>query len=376
MKELENKLLENLNDNVAKPSNENSILLKHASNPPDKTELDKHLHSSRINPTDVIDAPPVCLQVIEGENAIDICTLGNFSLAIGKAKSRKTYLVSLLFSIVIGYRTNKFSGGLNSEKNIGLFFDSEQSRFHVQKLLHRICKLLGKQNPDNIKVYSLRKYTPQERLLLIEHAIYSNDKVGFVIIDGIRDLITSINDEEQASMIASKLLKWTEEKSIHIMVVLHQNKGDNNARGHVGAELTNKAETVISITKKEDDKTISIVEPEYCRDKDFSPFAFTINAEGLPEIVEDWENQTKLKKKNSQETNDKYIYQLLTLCFATKSKLMYSELLVELKNSYPIKYNKSIGDNRAKAIITYCKSNNWLIQELQNTPYTLGKFSE
>ena len=69
-------------------------------------------------------------------------------------------------------------------------------------------------------------------------------------------------------MIASKLLKWTEEKNIHVVTVLHQNKNDGNARGHLGSELVNKAETVLSVTKDSKEKDISIVEAEYCRNKE------------------------------------------------------------------------------------------------------------
>jgi hypothetical protein len=35
------------------------------------------------------------------------------------------------------------------------------------------------------------------------------------------------------------------QKVIHIHTILHQNKADENARGHIGTELNNKAETVL-----------------------------------------------------------------------------------------------------------------------------------
>ena len=60
-------------------------------------------------------------------------------------------------------------------------------------------------------------------------------------------MITSINDEGESTTMSSSLLRWTEEYNIHIIVVLHENPGSDKARGHIGTELTNKAETVIAL---------------------------------------------------------------------------------------------------------------------------------
>ncbi len=67
---------------------------------------------------------------------------------------------------------------------------------------------------------------------------------------------------------------------------MHQNKSDFNARGHIGTELVNKAETVISISVDEKEKELSIVEAQQCRNKEFQPFAFEIDENGLPRLVE------------------------------------------------------------------------------------------
>mgnify|MGYP007001916110 CR=1 FL=1 len=49
---------------------------------------------------------------------------------------------------------------------------------------------------------------------------------------------------------------WSETKGIHIFTVLHENKIDNNVRGHIGTELQNKSETVISVRKQEHEKNL------------------------------------------------------------------------------------------------------------------------
>ena len=56
-----------------------------------------------------------------------------------------------------------------------------------------------------------------------------------------------------------KALKWTEDYNIHIVVVLHENPGSDKARGHIGTELMNKAETVIALEVDKYDENISTV---------------------------------------------------------------------------------------------------------------------
>jgi len=343
------------------------------SNPKETDRLLALLKEIRINPTEQINEPPVCLQIVENGQTKNVCTLGNFSLVMGKAKSKKSFYATLIFSVINGYSTEKFTGGLNVKANEGIYFDTEQSRFHVLKLVKRICTLTGKPDPENIHVYPLRKYSPKERLELIECAIYSNPNLGFVVIDGIRDLVTSINDEEQAADITSKLLKWTEERNIHIMVVLHQNKADTNARGHLGTELVNKAETVLSITKNEEDNTLSTVQAEYCRDEDFNPFVFAI-IEGLPEIIEGWEKKSKGNKGVNETIKDEKLFNVFKKCFTYKDQFSYSELIRQLKLSYKDLYKRTLGDNHIKEIITHSENQKWIIQDGARKPYKIGEY--
>jgi len=54
-------------------------------------------------------------------------------------------------------------------------------------------------------------------------------------------------------------MQWTDDRQIHIHTILHQNKGDENARGHIGTELNNKAETVLLVEKDKSNGDISNV---------------------------------------------------------------------------------------------------------------------
>lgn len=342
-------------------------------------DLARMLANHEIRVTDQIDPPKAAWVQLTDESEAIMGTLGNFSLLIGKAKSRKSFLIAIALATALSKSDDGFmglfKGCLPDDKQTVLYFDTEQGKYHVQLAVKRICKMIGVSEPDNLKVYGLRSLSPGDRLATIDYAINTMDGIGFVAIDGVRDLVTSINDEEQASMMSTKLLQWTEERQIHITTVLHQNKGDNNARGHLGSELVNKAETTLSITKSAQDKDISIVESEYCRNKDPEPFAFEI-IEDLPVLVENYELRTE-SSKNQFDLMDlppAEIYSMLNIVFSHGEKFSYNELVTQVGIAFKQKFGRNIGGNRIKKLVTHCKNQEWLIQEKDRAPYQQGKF--
>jgi len=335
----------------------------------------KLLESFRVRTTDKIEPPQKAWEQSKTNSTLG--TLGNFSLIIGKAKSRKSFFINIVVSTVLSSDEllGQFKGCLPKEQSTILYFDTEQGKYHVKLALNRVCNQLNKIELPNLKVYGLRSLTPSERLTQIEYAINNTPNLGFVVIDGIKDLVTSINDEGEATMIASKLLKWTEEKNIHIVTVLHQNKGDNNARGHIGTELINKAETVLSVTKNDQDKNISIVEAQQCRNREPEPFAFEIDENGLPFIVNEFQNRIKPKAKISILDLDNYKqYSILTEVFMHSHKFNYTSLIIQIKLAYTKIYSLSVGNNKVKEFITHCKNENWLIQDKDKAPYQIGDY--
>ncbi|OUR93997.1 hypothetical protein A9Q87_04635 [Flavobacteriales bacterium 34_180_T64] len=342
-------------------------------NDPKTQLLAKKLDGLLVDNKEELKPPPIAWKISDRI----LGTLGNFSMIIGKAKSRKSFFINIAISCAISNDKilNKFKSHLPADKNEVLYFDTEQGKYHVQLALKRICKQTNIDEPSNLKVYGLRSLKPRERLELIGFAINNNPNVGFVVIDGIKDLVTSINSEEEATSIASSLLKWTEDRNIHIVCVLHQNKGDANARGHIGTELVNKAETVLSVTKAEADKEISVVEAVQTRNIEPEPFAFIINEAGIPILIEDYvfRVETNVKQKNDLiSMTEGEQYDLLIDIYKIQDLFTYSELVQQIKIIATRKFNKNIGDNKIKLFITQCKNEKWLIQEKKKAPYSLG----
>lgn len=331
------------------------------------------LASIKIDPTEELIPPEVAWEQIatNGNNAT-MGTLGNISMVYGKAKSRKSFFINMMVATLLtGAEFKGFKGCLPENKKHVLYFDTEQSTYHVQLAVSRICEQLGNPSPPNLTVYALRKFKPAERVALINEAIEKTPDVGFVVIDGIRDLVTSINDEDQATEITSHLMKWSEEQQIHIACVLHQNKNDQNARGHLGTELTNKSETVLSVTLKTDDKAVSIVDADYCRNIAPEEFAFEV-IDNLPEIVEDYKPRKSKKEQKFDLFNlcDRQKNELLDVAFQQNSQLGYTDLVAQIQVATKKLYFSEVGIVKTKAFFTYCKKNGLIFQERDRAPYT------
>ena len=162
----------------------------------------KELVKCCIDPSIEIKEPPTVLDI----NGVTTLTAGNISTVIGKAKSRKTFLMVGMISAISKGSWEPMNGHI-TDKTV-LWFDTEQSLYHASKMVKRIYDL----GAGEIKAYSTRAYTPAQRIELIETAIYTTPNLGFVVIDGVRDLLSKgINDEEEATSITSLFLKWTVE---------------------------------------------------------------------------------------------------------------------------------------------------------------------
>jgi hypothetical protein len=291
------------------------------------------MKKSRLQITDEFTAPPVILRV---DDSI-IGTLGNFSASTGKAKSKKTFnICAIVASALTNGTVLNYHATLPDNKRKIIYVDTEQSRFHCLRVLRRIhllADLSTEEKASNLEFLSLRQYAPKLRLSVIENAIYTTDNLGLVIIDGIRDLAYDINSPNESTELITKLMQWTDERQIHIHTVLHLNKGDDNTRGHLGTELNNKAETVLQVTKDEFDRDISSVSAMFIRDRDFEPFAFRINKDSLPELIENYQHKQSEKKQSFdyKEVSEEKHREALQSVFSAGDNLAYGTLIERLK---------------------------------------------
>lgn len=320
-----------------------------------KSEFGVIWQSIRLKATDEYTVPPEILQV----NGSTIGTLGNFSASTGKAKSKKTFNVSAIVAAALSNsEVLRYTAAFPDDKRKVLYIDTEQSKYHCQKVMKRILQLAGLPTDEdcpNLVFVALREMTPEQRRTIIDYMLFKMKGIGLVIIDGIRDLMYDINNPTESTQIINMLMQWSSEYNLHIHTVLHLNKGDDNTRGHIGTELNNKAETVLQITKSQTDPNISEVKAMHIRDKEFEPFAFHINADSLPELVGDYEFDKKDSKRQSlTDLSEQEHREALSKAFANGDIPGYNNLIDALGEAYT-----SIGYSRGRN--TLVALNKWLI---------------
>lgn len=236
--------------------------------------------------------PTPILSVIDSTNPYNketpIFHSGDFSVLIGKQKSKKTFLTSKIISSMANENPyeNKLLAKMPNGRIRTAYFDTEQGDWYAQKTARRI-----ERNNPNFDYLALRDCDAYERREIIEQYV-SDRRPFFAAIDGIVDLLYDFNDLTESSKLVQWLMSLTKKYDVHVLNIIHQNKSDGYARGHLGSMLSQKAETVIEIEKMEQKHETSIIKPRDTRGKEFEAFGITIDGNGNPffEEINDVQN--------------------------------------------------------------------------------------
>ena len=302
-------------------------------------EIKKELIRSRLDLTKENPDPEVLVSL----DGLPLCTLGNFSVIVGLPGSRKSFLCT---AIAGSYISPSGFMGMDNDNGPGrlLWFDSEQAAGHVARIgrrLHRIAGLPTDINSDSIIICMLREYSFDIRRKMVTMGIETY-RPGFVVVDGLADLISNANDPEQSDSITDELMRLTTEYNCHILTVVHSNfAAADRARGHLGGDAIRKCETAISVTAMEETSVCTYIKT---RDKRPNDYAFGIS-EGLP---------TEVPYK-SRETAAEVLKKTFTAVMPTATdSATYSELCTRLMEVTGLKIDaakKKIANATAKGII-------------------------
>ena len=258
--------------------------------------MELYVEQCFINPNEEIEHPPVAISL--GEHSYKtkegtlvyptpIGTYGNFSFIQAPPKHKKTFLVSLLSAAYLKGET-KFSGGLRGHRDNKclLHFDTEQGDFDAHKTFKRVVEMC-EDDSQCYQTFGLRKLSFRERALTIDFAIRTTPNLGLVIIDGIADLISDVNDINQTNRLMDRVLYWTKEFKCHIMTVIHTNYDSDKPTGHLGSAMSKKAETQMHLSKSENNPSVINVSCKSSRSRAFEDFGFYVNQVGYPQLAND-----------------------------------------------------------------------------------------
>jgi hypothetical protein len=271
------------------------------------------------------------------DDKVNVLTKRNYSTAIGKMKSGKSFLLVFLITSAEVKPKLKTINGKKFNFNI-LVFDTEQGSPHVWNAMKRVEAITGWM-PATV---SLRAKSYKERIKIIKQCVVKY-KPEFIIIDGIRDLMADFNGIEETSRLITYLEKLTATEDNHIINILHLNKTDDNARGHIGTELLNRSETIIRVDAiKTEEGTIHKISCEYSRDEPFADFGLkrTLNVRYGIDFPEVCELPAKLLKRIDLPV-DELRKRLSDNIFGNKFEIKGGELVKLISKEFKVGNNKS-----------------------------------
>jgi len=244
--------------------------------------------SLKIDRSKTVHYPPVMLSI--GETTLGQTTYptpygtyGNFSALVGGSKVGKSYFKSLIIASYIGGKAINYAIDFKSHREgekVILDFDTEQGEWHAQMGAKRVDTIVG-ETYENYYPFMLRELDYNERVNFIEYCLYTKykDKIGLIIIDGIADLVADVNSLPESNEMIQKLMTWTSETKVHIIVVIHSNYKSNKATGHLGSAIMKKAETICQLERENDFTKVSF---PFCRGFKLDEFCFKLDENGLP----------------------------------------------------------------------------------------------
>jgi hypothetical protein len=226
------------------------------------------------------------------EYPIPIGTYGNFSFVQAPPKSKKSFFVSLLSAAYLATEINGFTGDLKGHRNGKhiIHFDTEQSNFDAYRCFRRPIEMSATNDLESYHTFALRQLGYKDRVDFIEWYLYDKlekENIGLIIIDGIADLCSDVNNIEESNYVVQKLMTWTKELNCHIVTVIHSNFGTDKPTGHLGSFLEKKAETQIQLELNTVNKDLVKVSCKRSRNASFEDFNFKVNNFGFPQVEGD-----------------------------------------------------------------------------------------
>ena len=321
-------------------------------NEPTQQEMDD-LFSERITPETVL--PP--MQPLFRMFDVPCFYRGELVADCGKAKSGKTTFLSILMAACLTQKAL----ALERYENIPdtplrvLWLDTEQSQQSTQEILkdriipladlcpadcntlrssvEEIAEMTGPDLNESFYAFNLRGLGFEKRGKMVDVAVRAIHP-DIVILDGVKDLMTDINDAVQATLIMEKLMALAKEKNCCIVCVLHQNKSeqDRNMRGSIGTELTNKAFEVFQCECIEESDVFKVTHTYSRKQKMKRKFYYRINDDGMPEECCDYQErprdtQGRWVSTKPQQESDVDLPRLFTTAMEGRTQRPFNEVM-------------------------------------------------
>ena len=305
----------------------------------EKAKQMEKLYSSRLSTEEKIEEDQYMLEIAN----TGFFAKGDLSAIKAKPKNGKTNAIAIMAAALLKGFWGPLVCRITNSKI--LWIDTEQRRGDALRVYLRTLKLAGLSKKDDFErfqMFALRPFTSEDKMKSMKELI-KDFQPDIVFIDGIVDIMCNFNDVEESKKVIDELMRMSTKeesgKNLSIVCVLHTNKAteDHNMRGHLGTMLTQKAGTVLEVTKNKNG--IFTVSNTESRNKEVPDWSFCFDNNGnivdTTEMVKEMTKEQEMKreaekKAKSEAKTQKLIETMKDIIRKHGGKIKH----VDLRNEY------------------------------------------
>lgn len=209
--------------------------------------------------------PPPIIPVFRLNN-ITISTPGNLTSITSTIKTGKSALIGAMMASAMNPMGENCDylgvSSQNPDQLPMLHFDSEQPPTYYWHCIKRALKRAHLDIPPPwFHSFCLTGLNCREAFEIVQEAIriYFQPDRGLhsIFLDGVADLVSSVNEESECNSFIQRLLDLSIECNCPTIGVIHFNPGTDKTRGHLGSQFERKSETNLRLDK--DDNQVTTV---------------------------------------------------------------------------------------------------------------------
>lgn len=214
--------------------------------------LRRELCAMEVHNVEDDEEPPSLFRI----NGVEVLPRQSVGLVAGQRKNGKSNFAGVLMSACLAKTRSLFDGAVcclvDGPLKV-LYVDTEQPKRDSRRTLRRMMATAGYDRVESwdehgIKVLSIKDVDLSRRMDLVQGAVgcYEPD---MVIIDGLADLLRSINDENDSRELWQRLDSIASEHNCVILGMLHQNHHSTKVGGWAGTQGVKKATDLFEVKK-------------------------------------------------------------------------------------------------------------------------------
>ncbi len=152
-----------------------------------------------------------------------------------------------------------------------LWIDTEQDTATLKRKARAVLSMAGLEiPPERLKIVTLRGFGGAVEALTATIQAIGESAPDFVFLDGVVDLCQSFNDEEKSRAVVRQLETCAEQSGAAILGLIHTNKYNDEARGHLGAIMQQKSAEIYQVNKEGNTAKVSQPFSRFAPAPDFS----------------------------------------------------------------------------------------------------------